>query len=38
MDGPGPIVVDGMLYVNSGYAQWGGRSGNALLAFEVGEP
>jgi polyvinyl alcohol dehydrogenase (cytochrome) len=38
MDGPGPIVVDGMLYVNSGYVQWGGRSGNALLAFEVGKP
>ncbi|MBK5654322.1 MAG: PQQ-binding-like beta-propeller repeat protein [Rhizobium sp.] len=36
MDGPGPIVVDGMLYVNSGYAQWGGLSGNVLLAFEVG--
>ena len=24
MDGPGPTIVDGMLYVNSGYAQWGG--------------
>lgn len=38
MDGPGPIVVDGMLYVNSGYAQWGGLSGNVLLAFEIGGP
>lgn len=38
MDGPGPIVVDGMLYVNSGYAQWGGLPGNVLLAFEVGNP
>jgi len=36
MDGPGPIVVNGMLYVNSGYGQWGGLSGNVLLAFEVG--
>ena len=38
MDGPGPTIVDGMLYVNSGYAQWGGRPGNVLLAFEVGTP
>ena len=38
MDGPGPTVVDGMLYVNSGYAQWGGLPGNILLAFEVGNP
>lgn len=38
MDGPGPIVVDGMLYVNSGYAQWSGLPGNVLLAFEVGNP
>ena len=37
MDGPGPTIVDGMLYVNSGYAQWGGLPGNALLAFEVRE-
>jgi polyvinyl alcohol dehydrogenase (cytochrome) len=22
MDGPGPTIVDGMLYVNSGYGQW----------------
>ena len=35
MDGPGPTIVDGMLYVNSGYAQWGGLPGNVLLAFEV---
>ena len=34
MDGPGPTIVDGMLYVNSGYAQWGGLPGNVLLAFE----
>ena len=36
-DGPGPTIVDGVLYVNSGYGFWGARSGNALLAFEVGE-
>jgi polyvinyl alcohol dehydrogenase (cytochrome) len=38
MDGPGPTIVDGMLYVNSGYAQWGGLPGNVLLAFEVSPP
>ena len=38
MDGPGPIIVDGMLYVNSGCAQWGGLPGNVLLAFEVRNP
>jgi len=27
-----------MLYVNSGYAQWGGLPGNVLLAFGVGNP
>jgi polyvinyl alcohol dehydrogenase (cytochrome) len=38
MDGPGPTIVDGMLYVNSGYGQWGGLPGNVLLAFEVRKP
>jgi polyvinyl alcohol dehydrogenase (cytochrome) len=38
IDGPGPVIVDGMLYVNSGYAQWSGIPGNALLAFEVAQP
>jgi polyvinyl alcohol dehydrogenase (cytochrome) len=38
MDGPGPVIVDGMLYVNSGYAQWSGLPGNVLLAFEVSPP
>jgi polyvinyl alcohol dehydrogenase (cytochrome) len=36
MDGPGPVIADGMLYVNSGYVQWSGEPGNVLLAFEVG--
>ncbi len=35
IDGPGPVVVDGMLYVNSGYAQWSGLPGNVLLAFGI---
>lgn len=34
MDGAsGPIVADGMLYVNSGYGGLVGRPGNVLLAF-----
>ena len=35
LDGGGPVVVDGMLYVNSGYNGIVGRAGNVLLAFEV---
>ena len=35
MDGPGPIVVDGILYVTSGNGGLVGRSGNVLLAFGV---
>ncbi len=34
-DGPGPTIVDGMIYVNSGYGLWGGMSGNALIGFSV---
>jgi polyvinyl alcohol dehydrogenase (cytochrome) len=33
LDGPGAVVVGGMLYVNSGYPRFGGMSGNVLLAF-----
>jgi polyvinyl alcohol dehydrogenase (cytochrome) len=36
LDGPGPVIVGGMLYVNSGYAFSGGAPGNVLLAFSVG--
>lgn len=35
LDGPGPVIAGGMLYVNSGYAFSGGVSGNVLLAFSV---
>ena len=35
INGPGPVVVDGMVYVNSGYAAFGGRPGNVLLAFGI---
>ena len=31
----GPVVVDGMVYVSSGYDGPGGRPGNVLLAFGV---
>jgi polyvinyl alcohol dehydrogenase (cytochrome) len=33
IDGPGVVVVDGMLFVNSGYTRYGGLPGNVLLAF-----
>ena len=35
MDGPGPIVAGGMLFVNSGYGGIVGRPGNVLLVFGV---
>lgn len=35
IDGPGPVVADGMLYVNSGYGMFGELPGNVLLAFKV---
>ena len=34
-DGPGPTIVDGMIYVHSGYGFSGGIGGNALIAFSV---
>jgi polyvinyl alcohol dehydrogenase (cytochrome) len=35
MDAAGAAVVNGMVFVNSGYGQWGGMPGNVLLAFSV---
>jgi polyvinyl alcohol dehydrogenase (cytochrome) len=35
MDAAGPAVVNGMVFVSSGYGQWGGMPGNLLLAFSV---
>lgn len=35
MDGPGPAIVVGVLYVNSGYGFNGGMPGNVLLAFSI---
>jgi len=34
----GPTVADGMLFVNSGYANTGGMAGNILLAFAAAVP
>ncbi len=33
LDGAGPVVAGGMLFVNSGYSKNGGIPGNVLLAF-----
>ena len=38
IDGPGAVVVKGMVYVNSGYSRQSGMPGNVLLAFGVTEP
>ena len=35
LDGAGPVIAGGMLFVNSGYPRFGGMPGNVLLAFEV---
>jgi polyvinyl alcohol dehydrogenase (cytochrome) len=35
MDGPGPIVAGGLLFVNSGYGGISGLPGNVLLVFGV---
>lgn len=37
LNGPGPVVVDGMLYVNSGYGQFGSMPGNVFLAFGISD-
>jgi polyvinyl alcohol dehydrogenase (cytochrome) len=35
IDGPGPAIGGGMVFVNSGYPTAGGTPGNVLLAFSV---
>jgi len=35
LDGAGPVIVGGMVLVNSGYPRFGGMPGNVLLAFGV---
>src|SRR6185436_3168840 len=35
IDAAGPVVADGLLLTNSGYALWKGLPGNVLLAFSA---
>jgi polyvinyl alcohol dehydrogenase (cytochrome) len=35
IDGAGPTIANGMLYLNSGYPNGGGMPGNVLIAFAV---
>jgi polyvinyl alcohol dehydrogenase (cytochrome) len=35
IDGAGAVIVDGILYQNSGSGLWGGTPGNVLLAYSV---
>jgi polyvinyl alcohol dehydrogenase (cytochrome) len=35
LDGAGPVIAGGMLFVNSGYPRFGGMPGNVLLAFRL---
>jgi polyvinyl alcohol dehydrogenase (cytochrome) len=35
LDASGASVVNGVIFVNSGYGQWGGMPGNVLLAFSI---
>ena len=37
IDGPGPTIAGGMVFVGSGYGRWRGRAGNVLLAFGLPE-
>jgi polyvinyl alcohol dehydrogenase (cytochrome) len=35
LEGAGPVVAGGMLFINSGYGGLAGRPGNVLLAFGI---
>jgi polyvinyl alcohol dehydrogenase (cytochrome) len=35
IDGPGPVIADGMVFFGSGYALFGQMPGNVLLAFSA---
>ena len=37
IDGPGPVIAGGMVYVNSGYGMFSQMPGNVLLAFRIKE-
>lgn len=36
IDGDGPVIAGGRVYITSGYGRNGGMPGNVLLAFEIG--
>ena len=38
LDGAGPVIAGGLLFVNSGYPRLGGMPGNVLLAFAPEQP
>jgi polyvinyl alcohol dehydrogenase (cytochrome) len=38
IQGPGPTIAGGMMYINAGYGDHLGRPGNVLLAFEAQAP
>ena len=35
IDGPGPVIADGMVFFNSGYGMHSQKAGNVFLAFSV---
>lgn len=35
LDGPGPVIANGMVFFNSGYGMHSQKAGNVLLAFEA---
>jgi len=37
IDGPAPVIANGMVFVNSGYGAFGQMPGNVLLAFGAGD-
>jgi hypothetical protein len=38
MDAAGPAVVNGMVFANSGYGQWGGIPGNVIGTHSEDHP
>ena len=37
VDSDGPVVYEDQFFITSGYAKYGGKAGNVLLAFELAE-
>ena len=35
IDSDGPIIVEDQLFISSGYAKFGEKEGNVLLAFQL---